>query len=150
MPVLVSPTTQFQNERTYRMDILGRKPNLCARGKFGCSKYNISVCSTIAFLVRHGIITIIIIVGRVAALARYKMQSKRRKEGAIHLSIAVDQAFVQSLDIHHHHGTSNSTVTAAVANEPNNKCLPRETFIKRESSTVLQSFLLLHILPSTQ
>lgn len=147
MPVLVSPTTQFQNERTYRMDILGRKTDLCARGKFGCSIY-ISVCSTIAFLVRHGIITIII-VGIVAALARYKMQSKRRKEGAIHLSIAVDQAFVQSLDIHHHHGTSNSTVTAA-ANEPNNKCLPRETFIKRESSTVLQSFLLLHILPSTQ
>lgn len=150
MPVLVSPTTQFQNERTYRMDIqLGRKTDLCARGKFGCSIYYISVCSNIAFLVRHGIITIIIIVGIVAALARYKMQSKRRKEGAIHLSIAVDQAFVQSLDIHHHHGTSNSTVTAA-ANEPNNKCLPRETFIKRESSTVLQSFLLLHILPPTQ
>lgn len=131
------------------MDILGRKTDLCARGKFGCSIY-LYPCAALAFLVRHGIITIIIIVGIVAALARYKMQSKRRKEGAIHLSIAVDQAFVQSLDIHHHHGTSNSTVTAAAANEPNNKCLPRETFIKRESSTVLQSFLLLHILPTTQ
>lgn len=43
----------------------------------------------------------------------------------------------QLLDIHHHRGTSSNS-TATVANEPNNKFQPRETFIKRESSSICQ------------
>lgn len=82
-----------------------------------------------------------------AALARSKLQFERqggkvpsRPLPAIHLSSAVSQPASNSsqlLDIHHHRGTSSNS-TATVANEPNNKFQPRETFIKRESSSICQ------------
>lgn len=72
--------------------------------------------------------------------ARRQSPVPSRPLPAIHLSSAVSQPASNSsqlLDIHHHRGTSSNS-TATVANEPNNKFQPRETFIKRESSSICQ------------